>query len=65
MGADGLEPSVLVVDENVLIVFDLLGLPPLGNLHSHLQFLIDIFNPFEVVFHNIRFVLVYFYIICT
>jgi hypothetical protein len=65
MGTHGLEPGVLVVDEHILIVFNLPGLPPLRNLHSHLQFLIDIFNSFEVVFHNIRFVLVYFYIMCT
>lgn len=65
MGADGLEPGVLVVDEDVLIISHLPGLPPFWDFDGHLKFDVVLLYSFEVVFHDLWFMLVYCYIIFT
>ena len=64
MGADPVEPRILIVDENILLVFDIIGLFLLY-FDSHLEFMFNLFNSIEIIFENLAFMFVYLRFIFT
>lgn len=64
MGADSVEAGILIVDENILLIFDIVGLF-LFNFDSHLELLFNLFNSIEIIFNNLTFMFVYLRFIFT
>ena len=64
MRADSFEPRILIIYENVLLIFYIVGLFLL-HLYSHLELLFNLLNSIEIILKDLTFMLIYLRFIFT